>query len=432
MQKKLLILGSDFGTLDTVKTAHEMGLYVIVTDTMATSPTKQAADEAWMISTTDIDKLAELCKEHKIDGVTYGASDFNINNGRKLCKILGLPIYCSSDKAWEAATNKSVFKKICNEVGAPVAKDYFLTDNLTDKELDSITFPVVVKPVDKSGNRGMSYCYNKDDLKKAWKYARETSENPIIVVERMLHGPEFAVNYVLADGEINLLYFSAEHHMPGQSANLYSVINTESHHLKQYLDEVNDKVIEVLKVAGCRDGIAWVECMLDDDGHFYLLEMGYRYGGEMTYVPYKLVSGFDSVKWMTEIAMGIKHTASDLPEPFDPYRKDTAATYYMFTYDEGIIERIEGLDEISSIPGVFIDFPKREGNSVRKLAAMGIIRIYGSTVYDLVDKIKLINCHLKITDTEGRGMFIYYDNYTELIANFEAGIKEFESKINAD
>ncbi|MBD5228363.1 MAG: ATP-grasp domain-containing protein [Bacteroidales bacterium] len=425
MKKKLLILGSDYGTLDTVRTAQEMGLYVVVTDTMSTSPTKRAADEAWMISTTDIDTLEAECRRHDIAGIAYGASDFNINNGRKLCKRLGLPVYCEDDRAWEIANNKSEFKKVCRKVGAPVAKDYYLNDKLNDEEIDMITFPVVVKPVDKSGNRGMSYCYDKEQLKTAWAHARSISDNPVIVVERMLKGPEYAVNYVIADGEPRLLYFSAEHHQPGQAANLYSVINTQPLHLRQYLDEVNDKVIELLKEVGCREGVAWVECMRDEDGKFYLLEMGYRYGGEMTYVPYKLVRGFDTIKWMIEISMGQKHQVSDLPSGLNGLETATAASYYMFSHQAGTIERIDGLEKIESLPGVFVDFPKREGNQVRGKAAMGIIRIYGETIQDLVSKIRLINENLRITDKENKGMFIYFDDYGALIDDFEAGIKEF-------
>ncbi|MBR5948717.1 MAG: hypothetical protein IKZ82_08765, partial [Clostridia bacterium] len=61
--KKLLILGSDFGTLQVVREARALGIYVIVADTMPTSPTKELADEAWLISTTDTDLLIEKCRE---------------------------------------------------------------------------------------------------------------------------------------------------------------------------------------------------------------------------------------------------------------------------------------------------------------------------------------------------------------------------------
>ena len=60
-QEKLLILGSDYGSLELVKRAQKRGIYVIASDTMEESPTKKAADEFWMISTTDTDALEKKC-----------------------------------------------------------------------------------------------------------------------------------------------------------------------------------------------------------------------------------------------------------------------------------------------------------------------------------------------------------------------------------
>ena len=113
---KVLVLGSDFVTAEVVKEAKKMGIYVIVSDLMETSPAKELADEAWMISTTDIDALEQKCRETGVTAVMFGASDFNITNARILCKRLELPIYCDDDNAWRAARDKSYFKEICRQV----------------------------------------------------------------------------------------------------------------------------------------------------------------------------------------------------------------------------------------------------------------------------------------------------------------------------
>lgn len=422
---KLLILGSDYGTIDLVKVAKARGLYVIVTDLMTTSPTKKEADEVWMISTADINLLEQKCREENIGAVLTGASDFNIEKSRELCKRLEFPVYCASDKAWDVATNKRHFKDICKQVGAPIATDYYITDELSDAKLDEIKFPVVVKPVDLSGNRGMSYCINKNELRSAWKKARKFSNNPTIIVERQLHGPEYAVNYVMADGEIRLHFFSAEHHEIGELSNLYSVINTTSYHLKQYIEEVNDKVIDVFKEAGCRDGVAWVETILDDDGHFYLLEMGYRYGGEVVNSAYRHICGFDSINWMVEIACGVKHTVNDLPEPLTECYREIGTSYLLFAQRDDIIGTIEGLDDVAKLPGVTLDIPKREGSSVHYHATMGVVHIISKDIEELCNTIETINKTLKIKNKNEQGMFIYYTNLDELKEEYYNGLKEF-------
>lgn len=429
MCRKMLVLGSDFGTLQVVREAHRAGAYVIVADLMETSPTKELADESWLISTTDIEMLEEKCRAENITAIMFGASDFNINNARELCKRLNLPIYCEDDYAWKVARDKGEFKRICKKVGAPIAQDYYITDELAPDDLNSVVFPVVVKPVDKSGNRGMSYCNNKTELQIGYKLAREISDKEIIV-ERRLKGQEYNVHYALADGEARLLYFSSTHHEPGQSENLYSFKCTTSEHLIQYVEEVNEKVKAVIREAKCKDGIVWVDCMRDEDGKFYLLEMGYRFGGVMTYVPYEKVSGFNTVKWMTEYALGIKHCIADLPKELNFAYKGCAASYHLFACQEGTVEHVKGLAEILELDNVYIDMPKREGNLMRKHACMGLIGIYGEDVEIICNTLEKINAVLKIQNKIGQDMIIYFDDYNSLRDEYYAGLEEFYEQDN--
>lgn len=425
--KKMLILGSDFCTLHVVKEARKMGLYVIVTDLMDNSPTKAAADEAWNISTTDLNLLEQKCRESGVCAIGFGASDFNISNARELCKRLGLPIYCDNDDSWVVARNKSEFKKRCKECGAPVAQDYELTDELTDAQLDAVKFPVVVKPCDKSGNRGMSYCSNKEELVRAYQYARSVTDNKIIV-ERQLHGPEYNVHYALADGEASLLYFSATNHQQGERENLYSFKITTSCHLKQYIDEVNEKAMQVLKKVGCKEGIAWFDIMRDADGKFYLLEMGYRFGGVMTYVPYEKVSGFNTTKWMIECALGIRHRQDDLPKPLNEALSGCAGSYHLFTRKDGRVKEMLGLETIEKLPNVWIDIPKRAGAEVRYNACMGLIGVYGDDVGQVCESLKKINEALKVKNENGENMIIYFDGYELLEEMYYQGLEQFRGK----
>lgn len=423
--RKLLILGSDFGTISVVREAHKMGLYVIVADLMETSPTKELADEAWLLSSTDTDELVRRCKAEGITALMFGASDFNVWNARKVCKELNLPIYCESDYACRVARDKGEFKRICKEVGAPVATDYYLTDALSDEELDGIVFPVVIKPVDKSGNRGMSYCSNREELIAGYKAARAISDKEIIV-ERQLHGKEYNVHYVLADGHARLLYFSSTHHEPGEAENLYSFKCTTSQHLRQYIDEVNEKAIRVIEKAECREGIVWFDCIRDEDGHFYLLEMGYRFGGVMTYVPYEQVTGFSTVKWMLECALGVKHTENDMPPALNSALTGCAASYNLFSCRDGEIKEIEGLEKVAELPGVFVDIPKRAGNSVRLSACMGLLGIYGKDIEEVCERLKEVNSLLYTRNDAGENMFIKFDDYDSLREEYYAGLEQMK------
>ena len=240
-----------------------------------------------------------------------------------------------------------------------------------------------------------------------------------------MHGKEYNVHYVLADGKARLLYFSSTHHEPGEAENMYSFKCTTSCHLKQYVEEVNELAINVIGKAECRDGIVWFDCIRDDDGHFYLLEMGYRFGGVMTYMPYEKVSGFNTVRWMLECALGVHHTEKDMPHALDGALSGCAASYNLFSRREGEISEIEGLDEIGNIPGVYIDIPKREGNSVRLNACIGLLGIYGENIEEVCDRLKRVNALLKTRNNEGENMFIYFDDYDSFREEYYTGLKQF-------
>jgi len=422
--RKLLILGSDYGTIQVIKEARCLGLYTIVADTMQTSPSKTLADEAWLISTTQIDELEARCRHENVTAVMFGASDFNISNARILCKRLKLPIYCDNDSVWDIVRDKRAFKDICIKVGANVAQDFFLDDQLREQNLCCIRYPVVCKPSDKSGNRGMSYCENEEELIAGYQKAREISDMPIIV-ERRLCGQEFNVHYVLADGEARLLYLNATHHQPGQLENLYSFKCTTSSFLKQYIEEMNDAAKAIIQQVGCREGIVWFDCIRDVDGKFYFLEMGYRFGGVMTYAPYEKVSGFNTIRWMLECALGVKHTKEDLPAELDGAMIGCAGSYHLFSTHLGEIARIEGLEVLQKLPNVYIDLPKREGDSLRLLTNSGLIGIYGKDIEELCATVAYVNTKLRIYNSVGENMFIFYDDFDTLREEYYKGLSEF-------
>ena len=416
---KMLILGSDYVTYNVVKEAHKKNMYVIVTDLMQSSPTKDLADESWMISTTDIDMLEKKCIENNVNCIMFGASDFNISNARKLCKRLNLPIYCDNDFAWHIARNKRAFKDLCIKHHVPVSTDYYLDDDLNQEDINKIVYPVVVKPSDKSGNRGMSFCNNAEELITAYHVAREISDESI-VVERKLKGKEYNIHYLLSDSGSTILYFNSTHHEPGEDSNLYSFKCTTSEYLDQYMKEVDLNLRKMFADIGCNKGIVWVDAMRDDDGHFYLLEMGYRFGGVMTYVPYELVTGFSTINWMIDCACGIDHTA--LPNLFEEKQVRCAGSYHLFSKHDDVIYEIDGLEKLNKMDNIFIDMPKREQCSIREKACFGLIGIYGENVNSFCETLKYVNDNLNIKNKNGENLFIKYDDYDELIREYNAGI----------
>ena len=93
------------------------------------------------------------------------------------------------------------------------------------------------------------------------------------------------------------------YHKEGYPSNCYSVTTTYTDNLDLYLEEVDQNIQAVFADIGCKEGIAWIEMMLDEDGHFYVIEMGYRMSGDMMALVHKNVCDFDSYAWLLDIAV---------------------------------------------------------------------------------------------------------------------------------
>ena len=422
--KKLLMLGTSFGSVDIIQCARRMGVYTIVTDynMPEKSKAKPYADEYWMIGTDKLDELEQRCRQEHIDAVISGSSDFNCGQAIQLCERLSLPCYCDYS-TWKYSVNKLKFKEVCKQEGVRVADDYYLSDKLDEKELDNIEFPVVVKPIDQCGNVGVGYCYNREQLIQNYRYAQSVTENKHIIVERMLRGQEYNVYYAMADGEIHLINAATEHHQHGYPANLYSIITSISSHIEQFNDEINEKIIKMLKRIGCRDGLGWVELILDQDGKFYVIEMGYRFGSDMMCSVFEQIYPFEGTKWMIECALGIQHEKKQLPPSQTRAFRKCVCSYGFFSLEEGVIGEIEGLKEIYTIPGLKVDFIRDIGDKVSKYSLIGEVIFSADDSEKVIEILKKINKVLKIRNTEKENMMIYFTDYLSLKEMYRDGLK---------
>ena len=122
--KKLLMLGTSYGTGLMLDYAKSQGVHTIVTDYLEPehSPGKLIADEYWMINTGDLDALEAKCRAENVNAVVCGISEFNLEMCMALCKRLGLPCYCTPE-AWHYSRDKVDYKKLATSLGAPLATD---------------------------------------------------------------------------------------------------------------------------------------------------------------------------------------------------------------------------------------------------------------------------------------------------------------------
>ena len=157
--RKLLILGGIAPMIEVIERAHEMGIEVLVTDYLENSPAKSCADKSFMTSTRDIDAVVDLCKREAVDGIYTGNVDSMLTYYAQICDKAGLPCYGTLEH-FQIMTDKQRFKKLCKQYDVPTVAEY----SAAAIEQDLAAYPVIVKPVDSSGSRGISIVAGRDGL----------------------------------------------------------------------------------------------------------------------------------------------------------------------------------------------------------------------------------------------------------------------------
>ncbi len=199
----LVVLGGADGAITTLQAARRVGVRTICVDMRADAPAIPYADEFLNISTRDVDRLAAvLSARSDIAGVVSPASDVNLPAQFALNERLGLPSGLSPD-ALKASVDKGFFRDTCDRLGMPGPR--FVQGTPAEvKAAKGLAYPLIVKPTDSSGGRGISVCYSPADLDLAVEKAVGPSAAGIVIAEEYLAGDHYAAEAIVADGKIVL------------------------------------------------------------------------------------------------------------------------------------------------------------------------------------------------------------------------------------
>ena len=413
--QKILMLGTSLGSVEIVETAREMGCYTIVTDNLdpELSHAKKVADEYWMISTNELDLLEAKCIEEEVSAVFAGISEYNLDRVKELTSRLGLPCYIE-DAAWKYARDKSAFKKKCREIGIPIVEEYTVSDPPQHEELAVIEYPVVVKPVDGTGNKGLSICTNEAELIAGCKKARENSVKGNILIERYITGEETWHYYFLAENEIRNVCCGRVFRQPGYPTFLYLLGTSAVADTKEFKDQVDEKCVRFLKEIGCKKGISWFQFIKDENGTYYALEMAQRMSADCSGKAVKKAIGVNSIEWMLDIALGKEHTADMLPRPSEPPYRSAQCVYYHFAERDGTITAMHGYDNLDS-EKYQVSFVTHVGDNIPKYRLMIRIVFNASTAKEMCESIQYINKHTRILDQNKQNMYISFTDYDEIM-----------------
>ena len=182
--------------------------------------------------------------------------------------------------------------------------------------------------------------------------------------------------------------------------------------METYKDEVDPYFRKALKTGGMTNGVCWIELILDEDGHFYVIEMGYRMSGDMMAIPIREVTGFDSYKWLVDYALGKKRSISDLPPSQDRNYDKSGCGYILWSDDsKGMVADIKGLDEILSLPGVKLTPDVHVGSPYREHQYLLTFTFTCENTEEVCRIISKINSTVKVINEKGEDIVIRFSDF---------------------
>ncbi len=304
--KKILMLGGAMQQIPAIKKAKELGFYTITCDYLPENPGHKFADEYHNVSTTDKEAVLALAQALQIDGIVAYASDPAAPTAAYVSEKMGLP--GNPYESVEILTHKDLFRDFLKENGffTPQAGGYKSLEE-AQADIDRFNFPVMVKPVDSSGSKGVVKIFSKDELKDAVEEAFSYSRMKRIVIEEFVQkkGYQVSGDGFSVDGKLVFTSYGNELYS-GKGTREYVALGEfwPSLLTPEMKDKVDGELQKLITALGMKTCAYNIEVIIDEHDNVLILELGPRNGG--SYIPQLIqyATGVDLVEYTILGAVG--------------------------------------------------------------------------------------------------------------------------------
>jgi len=306
-QKKLMLLGGLRYLLPIINIAHKLGYYVITCDYLPNNIAHKYSDEYINVSIIDKDAVLRIAQEKRIDGIMSFAVDPGVVTAAYVAEQMGLPFQGSYESVC-ILQDKSKFRKFLsdNKFNVPNAKGYTnLNDALAD--VDYFNWPVIVKPVDSAGSKGVSRVDTPNDLAKAIEYALSEAHNGHFIIEDFLEkeGNTSDSDCFTVDGKLVFCSFS-DQRFDANASNPYtpSAYSWPSTMPQWAQDELKNELQRLMVLLNMKTGIYNIETRLCKNGKAYIMEISPRGGGNRLSEMLNYSTNTNIIEYAVRAAMG--------------------------------------------------------------------------------------------------------------------------------
>lgn len=281
-QKRLMLLGGLRYLLPVIEEAHKLGAYVITADYLPDNVAHKYSDEYCNVSIIDKEAVLEAAQRLKIDGILSHAVDPGVVSAAYVAEKMGLPFQCSYEAAC-ILQDKHLFRQFLADNGfnCPNAKGYNNVDEAL-ADVDYFNWPVIVKPVDSAGSKGVTKVSELSELTNAIETALVASVSKNFIIEDFLDkvGAQSSADIFTVDGKLVYPAFS-DQLFDNRAANPYTPAIEIWPSTMEYKFQVDltNQLQRIVTLLGIKTGIFNVESRLCSDGKAYIMEISPRGGG---------------------------------------------------------------------------------------------------------------------------------------------------------
>lgn len=305
--KRLLLLGGSRYILPVIEAAHNLGYYVITCDYLPDNIAHKYSDEYCNVSIIDKEAVLEAARNLKIDGVLSFACDPGVTTAAYVAEKLGLP-HSGSYESVSILQNKGRFRKFLADNGfrVPNAKGYTnIEEALGDVEY--FNWPVIVKPTDSAGSKGVTRVDDPAKLRESIEYAISFSHSDEFIIEDFLEkvGHSSDTDSFSVDGELKFVSFSAQR-FDANCENPYtpSAYSWPSTLSKEHEEELRGEIQRLLTLLNMKTSIYNVEVRECTNGNAYIMEVSPRGGGNRLAEMLRYATGVDLITNTVRAAVG--------------------------------------------------------------------------------------------------------------------------------
>lgn len=395
-KKTAIVLGGTSPHISLLNNLKERGYHTVLVDYYENPPAKQYADEHIQESTLDKEKVLEIAKEKSVDLVISTSIDQANVTACYVGEQLDLPIPYSYDTALNI-TNKILMKEIMCKNGIPTSK-FLKVSGITEVTGSDLLFPLVVKPADTTGSKGVRKVYNHKELEIYLKEAIELSRNMQAIVEEFVSGIEIQADFLVEDGEVTLIMTREKQKKVSDNEDfvlqsLGSIVPAPlTKNAKTNILLIAEQIVQSFKL---NNTPFFIQAIVEKD-KVNVIEFACRTGGGLSYSMIKIITKFDILDATIN---------SFLKKPVDVKNiepESCFATYLIYT-DAGVFSNIEGFEYLleQNIIEQYYTF-KTKGMSIGANMTsgdrVGAFLVKGDNILEVKKKLNLAVDKLEVFD----------------------------------